>query len=52
MTNTSPETPAQVPPKPRISNRVQFRLDQAERAMQEVEIAVETFDEELASLPV
>jgi uncharacterized phage infection (PIP) family protein YhgE len=50
MTNTASETPAQVTSKPRISNRVQYRLDQVEKAMRAIESAVETFDDELDEL--
>jgi hypothetical protein len=50
MTNTASKTPAQVTSKSRISNRVQALLDRVEKAMREIEIAVEAFDAELDEL--
>ena len=50
MINTPSETPAQVTPKPRISNRVQVRLDRVEKALCEIALAVTTVDDELSEL--
>jgi hypothetical protein len=50
MSNTVSETAAQVTPKPRNNNRVQYRLDQVEKALREVVTAIQAFDAELDEL--